>query len=70
MASICDTSDTEPLALPDGTNLMFGGFDGDGDVLKGSKGDDLFILGFGNCTIEAGGQDGTDAIFGPCRGSV
>jgi hypothetical protein len=64
MAFISDTSDTELPTPPDGTNLMFGGFDGGGDVLKGSKGDDWFILGSGNCTIEAGRQDGTDAIFG------
>ena len=64
MASIKGTSGTEPLTPPDGTNLMFGGFDGGGDVLKGSKGSDWFILGSGNCTIEAGRQDGTDAIFG------
>ena len=64
MASISDTSDTELPTPPDGTNLMFGGFDGDGDVLIGNKGDNWFVLGPNAITVECGRQDGTDAVFG------
>jgi hypothetical protein len=64
MASISDTSDTELPTPLDGTNLMFGGFDGDGDVLIGNKGDNWFVLGPNAITVECGRQDGTDAIFG------
>jgi len=49
---------------------MFGGFEGDGDVLISGKGDDWFVLGPYNVTVECGRQDGTDAIFGFHAGDV
>ena len=86
MASINDTSDADdtwnaddnsdagvrPLDLtpPDGTRLMVGGFDGDGDVLIGEGGNEGFVLGPYNATVECGRQGGTDAIFGFEAGDV
>jgi len=61
---------TEALTPPDGTTLMFGGFNGDGDVLTGDTGNAWFVLGPNNITVECGRQDGTDAIFGFHVGDV
>ncbi len=65
-----NTSDAGVPIPPDGTRLVVGGFDGDGDVLIGDGGNDWFVLGPYNATVEYGRQGGTDAVFGFHAGDV